>query len=372
MQHRPSDRFPGRLAGLYWALSLALALSACGGGGESATPTATQPTATTPVVGNSGTTTPAATPASNTAGVTYPVDSAERGGWDTLQAARSACGFGVLSQNAQLDAAALAHANYQVAESFATGTALLTHYETNTANAYYTGYQPWDRSRTQGYGARVAEILEATTWNYDTRNAPTLPSAYTRGHNSMRSLLNTVYHLQGAMYYGLDVGFGVVLQNQTSGTSVREEYRFGSLNGFQTRTHTLGAGALASYPCAGVADVPPSFTPANESPNPFPSMTTSSQVVGPPIYFKADAGQTLTLQSVTVTHPSGTPVATYVLDTSNDPVGLSTGKPDIGPHEVFVVPTAPLAASTRYAVSASGLVGATPVSTQFSFTTGPN
>jgi hypothetical protein len=339
-----------RLNTLSLSLILSLGLLACGGGGgdtTAVTPTPVPPPVTVPI------------PASS-----YVAGSAELGGYTVLQQARVLCGFGALKQDTRLDAAALNHARYLTSISIASGTSVLSHYEDITTDPYYTGFYPWDRTVITGYGDRVAEVLEATVWDYDTSNPPVFPSLLQRGTDSMRSLLNTVYHLTGAMYAGTDVGFGTDLQTvATDTTSRREEYRFGSLNGFQTSTVTLGSGNVATYPCQGSTAIPPTFVPANESPNPFPSMTSTSQTVGPPVYLKVDDGQVLKVTSSNVSQ-NGISVPTTVLTAANDPNNY------LDANEVFVIPTVALIPYTTYTVSLAGTINSTPFNRSFTMSTG--
>jgi hypothetical protein len=212
----------------------------------------------------------------------------------------------------------------------------------------------------------VAEILEATVWDYDIGNPPVFPTMEQRGANSMRSLLNTVYHQIGAMYNGSEVGFGADIQTQSTGTARREEYRFGSLNGYQNSLATIGRGTVVTYPCQDSTDIPSSFIPANESPNPFPSMTSTSAQVGPPIYLKVDSGQTLTVSAYSVVRQDGTVVPCVLLNNSNDPVRPK----EIGFNEAFVIPSSALNPNTTYNVSLSGTVNSTPFSRSFAISTG--
>ncbi len=341
-------------------------LVACGGGGGGDTGTVPgSPTTNTNNTASTGQVLPNTSVVIPTA--TYAVGSAELGGWNVLQQARVLCGFGALTQNTLLDNAAWNHARYLTSISGSSGVSELTHYETVTTDPFYTGYYPWDRTSYQGYGTQVAEILEATAWNYDISNPPAFPTMQARGEASMRSLLNTVYHLMGAMYHGKDVGFGADLQTFATGTARREEYRFGSLNGYQTaaRRITLGSGNIATYPCQGSTDIPSAFVPANESPNPFPSMTSASQKVGPPIYLKADVGQVLSISTRSVSS-NGVPVATTLLDRSNDPVVPA----EIGSHEAFVIPLSALAPYSTYQVSLTGTLNGVPFSRNFNMSTG--
>jgi uncharacterized protein YkwD len=333
-----------RSSALSLSLILSLSLVACGGGGGG---TPSPDTVITPkaailtvVAPSHSVTIPSST---------YPADSVEQGAWRILQEGRTLCGFGKLTQDPNLDKAAANHSRYLNSISVASGTSVLSHEELITTNPFYKGFDPWDRTVAigQNYGDQVAEILEATVWDYDSRNPPAFPTAEQRGANSMRSLMNTVYHLVGAMYHGPDVGLGADIQDvSTGGTARREEYRFGSLNGFQNSSIMLGRNVLATYPCDGSANIPTAFFPASENPNPFPYITDTKISVGPPIYLKVDEGQTLTLTSSSVVSQYGTRVPTTVL-TARVP------KPDpyIGDNEVFVVPTTALQSNTSYEVN---------------------
>lgn len=332
------------------ALALTLLLGACGGGGDS---TASTPGSNTPGFSSVQVAIPAAS---------YAADSAELGAWNVLQQARLLCGFGALRQDSRLDAAARAHAKYLTHMAVTTTPQLLSHYEDNASDPFYTGFAPWHRAQAQGYGDRVGEILEATYWTYDVSYPPAFPSLAQRGASSMRNLLNTVYHLSGALFEGSDVGFGADIQTATSGTSRREEYRFGSLNGYQAQVIRLGAGVLATYPCANSINVPTAFVPAYESPNPFPAMTSDTQRVGPPIYLKVDSGQALSLTAASVVDGAGVTVPTTVLTASND------ANSDISANEIFVVPNRPLASNAVYQVALSGSIRDTGTGASSAFT----
>ena len=310
------------------SLILSLSLVACGGGG-----------------GGDG---PTVTPAS------YQPGQAELGAFEVLQQARTQCGFGALTPNDQLDAAALSHAKYLVDLSIATGVSQLSHFET-IDEAGFTGKNPGDRALAQGYDYyAVAEILAATVWNYTSQ--PIFPSMKERGADSMRSLLNTVYHLSGAMYEGSEVGLGAYLATtKVNAVTWREEYSFGSLIGYQYTNQrvTLGTGKVATYPCRGSVSIPTGFIPANETPNPFPDLDPNT-AVGPPIYLKVDEGQTLTLTSSSVVSQYGTRVPVTVLTAH-----LPKPDPHIGDNEIFVVPNAALQPDTDYLVTLNGKVGLT-------------
>jgi hypothetical protein len=334
------------------SLILSLSLVACGGGGGDSV---------------------AVVPAS------YVPGSAEQGAWLVLSEARSLCGFDgsnplvKLARNAKLDAAALNHSKYLVDLSFATGDSVLSHLETPGIPGF-TGVYPWDRAVDQGYNYKaLAEILTATVWDYT--YPPDFPTMEERGASSMRSLLNTVYHLSGAMYEGRDVGLGAYLKTtMISATTWREEYRFGALNGYETtsRRITLGAQKVVTYPCQGSSNVPTAFAPAEESPNPFIGTNYASAIVGPPIYLKVDAPQVLTVNtaSSSITQ-DGFAVPFVVLTNANDPnIDSLDGQPYITPSEVFVIPTRALQPNASYQVSLNGTVNNVAFNRSFTMTTG--
>ena len=310
------------------ALALGLGLTACGGGGGGSVEP--PPTIT----------------------ATYVAGTAETGAFTVLQNARNLCGFGPVIRNSQLDAASLAHAKYLVDLSFASSTSVISHTE-QAGVPGFTGADLGARALAQNYVyAALAEILEATSFDYTSQQI--FPSLSERGANSMRNLMNTVYHLSGALYEGSDVGVGAYLETKKiTSTTWREEYRFGSLIGYR---HTaspivLGSGRLVTFPCAGSSKIPSSFVPADESPNPFPAFTSRSQLVGPPIYLKVDSGQLLTLTSVSVSK-GGNTVPTTVLNNANDP----TNPKEIGLNETFVIPTSPLDRNSDYQVTLQGSI----------------
>jgi hypothetical protein len=367
----------------------ALVLTACGGGGGGTPSTSsTAPPSSVAVTG-----TPVTIPSS-----TYLAGSAELGGWTVLQQARAQCGFKPLTQNPILDQAAKLHAQYMTYIATRSVPEYLSHYEqslssapnsttvcnpsvetcnpdTGVSNPFYSGIYPWDRTSALGYGNQVGEIIEASVW--PTSNLAAIPSAEVRGAESMRNLMNTVYHLTGAMYEGSDVGFGAAALPTASGTT---ETRFGSLNGFQSSTLSIGTNTVATYPCDKVINVPSTFVPAQESPNPCigptgTQLACAGQPMGPPIYLKVDYPQVLSLSSSSLTLASGgNPVPTTLFNSVND---LHS---EVGRNEVFVVPSEPLAPGTSYRFSVNGTIGQTnvrgtvtstsPFTQSFTFTTG--
>lgn len=331
-------------------------LVACGGGGGG---------------GNSGTSAPVAdapadvpeplggTLQTTTAASSYPAGSGEQAAFNYLQGVRTGCGFGALNQNAKLDAASLAHVNYLLAESSAT-TLTIGHVET-PANAFFTGTLPSDRAAAAGYGDNVSEILSAKSRTFLSMDPGLEPSDAEFGLMAIRGLLNTVAHLSDAMNGARSVGladssrtFGT-MQGGAAFTTV--QYRFGALLGAQEGTQLLGAGNVAHYPCTATQDAEYAFAPATEIPNPFPAITDTAVLVGPPIYLRADAGALLKVDTFGITTSAGAQV----------PV-----RTDVGPvqgHEFFMVPRDPLQPGAVYTVHFKGSANGQAFDRTFSFRT---
>jgi hypothetical protein len=290
---------------------------------------------------------------------TYAPGSGERAAFDYLQRVRTGCGFGALNQNAKLDTASLAHVNYLLQESSAT-TLTVGHVETST-NPLFTGTLPQDRAAAAGYGENVSEILSAKVRTFLSTDPGEEPSDAEFGLLAIRGLLNTVAHLADAMNGARSVGLADGTKNfsstQGSFALTTVQYRFGALLGTQEGTQLLGPGNVAHYPCAATQDAEYAFAPATEIPNPFPAITDTAVLVGPPIYLRADAGALLKVDGYSLGTSAGTPV----------PV-----RTDVGPiqgHEFFMVPRAPLQPATAYTVNFKGSANGQAFDRTFSFRT---
>jgi len=332
-----------------------LGLSGCGGGGgggDSPAAAAPAPPAVETTVQSSADELPPSG---------YPAGSGEFAAWTYLQVARTQCGFGALEQNTRLDAASRAHGKYLLAEgsdgSYATG-----HDEANVNNPFYTGALATDRAQFAGYGPYVVELLTASTETYVSATPMSQPTAAERGERDMRSLLNSVAHLRGAMAAARVGGLAAVTKEDrktgTDGlTTLVVNQRLGVLLGRQETLPLLGAGKVASYPCEGSVDIDYAFAPATEEPNPFPRITDPTVKLGPPIYLRADEGAELHVTSYTLKDSAGTvvPVRTNAVPQSG--------------HEFFMVPRGPLTPDARYSVDLQGTANGANFHQRFDFRT---
>lgn len=360
---RPSPRFRPASAVRTLPLSAVLigallGLSACGGGGggggDSPAPASSAPS-TTPAV---QATVQAADELPSSG---YPAGSAELAAWTYLQTARTQCGFGALEENTRLDAASRAHGKYLLAEG-SDGTYASGHDEPNVNNPFHTGALATDRAQFAGYGPYVVELLTASVETYVSATPMAQPTTGERGERDMRSLLNSVAHLRGAMAAARVGGLAVVTkEDRKSGsdglTTLVVNQRLGVLVGRQETLPLLGAGKVASYPCEGSVGIDTAFAPATEEPNPFPSITDTTVRMGPPIYLRADEGAELQVTRYALKDSAGTvvPVRTNAVPQSR--------------HEFFMVPWHELAPDARYSVELEGTANGATFQQHFDFQT---
>lgn len=310
-------------------------LAACGGGGGGSNSPAPTPTPT-----------PAPTPVSNStlvtsvASATYPGDFAAA--YNLLNAERSRCGFGLLAQNAQLDAAAAAHAAYISA------TGSFSHAE-SPGPATFTGAAPADRVTAKGYPAQQGSIGEVMAGG--------------SGEAVIRGLLSAPYHLLVLTFGSRDIGMGAAPSN-IAGTPY-----FVANIGSQSAagSQSIASTDVATYPCNGTTGV--NFLLRNEIPNPIPGRDLSVTPIGTPILFKARDGNALVITNVgMVKAATGAAIALRpVVTAANDPNGLFQAS------QAYVAPDSPLEPLTKYTVTYSGTNANVPfTNSSFSFTTGAN
>lgn len=291
----------------------------------------------------------------------YADASGDLAAWTYYQAARTQCGFGALEQNTPLDLASRAHGRYLLAEgsdgAYATG-----HDEPDVNNAFYTGARATDRAQFAGYGPYVIELLAASTETYVSVGTMPEPTAAARGERDMRSVLNSVAHLRGAMAAARVGGLAVVTTEdratRTDGMTARlVNQRLGVLVGRQETLPLLGAGNVASYPCADSVDIDYAFAPATEEPNPFPEISDTTVQMGPPIYLRTDEGGDLRVTGYTLKDSTGA-----VVPVRTDAVPRSG-------HEFFMVPRRTLAPNARYSVDLEGTANGAAFHQHFDFQT---
>ena len=317
------------------------ALASCGGGGGGGelTPPAAPQVAVAPALSGF-----------------YAAGSEELAAFNLLNLEREHCGFGSLAQNAQLDAAARAHADYQIFNN------LISHVEVAGNPNGFTGVLPSDRIAAAGYtdaGAVTDEIAGFIGTNQKTG----------LGEQALRNLLNAPYHLQGLMSGFRDVGLSVRSGLDTGTGSATVVLQINAAYKRSVGPQLLAAADVNTYPCEGTTGVNSKLT--NEEPNPVPGRNLSTTPLGSSVYVSVRVGNVLNItsasmiqigtgQSVTLRPP---------ITAANDPYGpCATGC--FKTHQAYVVADAPLQAMTSYQVSINGTNNGIPFTRSFRFTTG--
>ncbi|KWF35833.1 serine protease [Burkholderia diffusa] len=319
------------------ALATTFTLAACGGGGDSGS---TTPTSSNNAGSSGGGGSTLATVPGTLASPQYAADSAQLAAFNRLNQSRTQCGFPTLQQNTVLDQAAQAHAQYQGVNGVVTDTEI-------ASNQGFVGATYVDRAAH--FGAPSSVFGTGVSAAYYT-NA-TLPDAQ-YGENLVTTWLSGVYHSPAVLYPSRIVGIGV---SKTTYNGFPDAW--GSMSFLDTEARSV-SGAPLTFPCEGVTGV--AYGASGEIPAP-PNVSASGW--GTPVTVMGNLGDTVSLQSASVTGPSGS-VAVQILNADSDPNKL------LGKYQAVAYPTTPLAPNTTYSVTITGTVNGTAFSRNFSFKTG--
>lgn len=342
------------------AAAVALALSACGGGGSGGAASPVTPAPVTPVpvtpapVVDVNVQVPAA-PAP-----TYVAASGNAAVYTEVNTLRSSIGSGQLTQSAPLDAAALAHWNYINTDD---GTLLKSHAET-AGVAGFTGVDPTARALAAGYRGVVAESMFGQNVVVDAWSSCSAAWA------------NSVYHVAVLFSSARDVGMaaGTTKAYPAYGKYTVCVLEVGVATG--AADQLPAEGTVRVYPYAGQTGVPLVFFNHTESPTPLPSFAE----VGTPIAlnFKAKPATTtapviIISQLSVVATAGGAALDARVLVNnvaSSGPPVTPDSNQDV--YTVSLVPIARLLPLTSYTVTFAGTVNGKAVAKTWSFTTAAN
>ncbi|WP_161567727.1 CAP domain-containing protein [Pigmentiphaga sp. H8] len=268
-----------------------------------------------------------------------------------LNEARLAAGVSAVKQNAQLDAAAQAHATYQV-RNYVVG-----HGE-DPNKPGFTGTGPIERAIAQGYvGNTVGEVI-----------------SYTQpGIEAIESLLLSVYHLHALLDPRANqVGIGVDTTTTPAHLSSTSITLGSSSSGLLTTALTW------HWPAAEQTNINPSFVPSNESPNPAPDLS----LAGTPIMFCGAVGHFAPLHvSLVSLQEEGTSVSVPLRLLKNEVVQVDKDieadvvvDPQLTPASVyqgciFLLPVEALQPGKNYLVQIEATQAGESLSNAWSFTT---
>ena len=336
----------GALFSLAAASSLVGTLVACGGGGGGAAPEPAPAPVPSPA--------PAPTPSAPIAAqltVPTPVgyDADRLAAFNRLNEIRLSAGLGMVAQNAMMDQAAQAHADWMIANN------QLSHVEA-AGTSGFTG---------ENYA------LRAEHFGYVPVGGGEVISSGARGGAGVDALVNMVYHRSLILAFEpVDVGIG---WSDKSAADVVTPLVVDITMPSSDLVRALGQAAqpsirgVAGWPIDGARDVP--LRMGREIPNPFP--TQDVLTLGTPISVSVENLKTISATQFTLTDSAnGAVVASRLLTNKNDPNFL------IPESYIAIVPLAPLAANTTFRVDFSGSTLQFPtgaveaVTRTWSFTTG--
>jgi uncharacterized protein YkwD len=370
---------------LAWIVATtALLLSACGGGSDggaapssgSASPTTgTSPNAPTPSAS-------ALPPQTSVPAPSYVANSTSAQIYSVINDYRQALGVGLMKQDVALDAAAVAHANYE-ATNLSSGAIQGYAHNENPSLPSFTGASPLARAHAAGApkNAWVGEVVGGAYEPIPTGRSGTACAA---------QWLNTIYHLQGVTSNSESMGIGIVSITPTTkipGVASTCVVDMGTSTGVTTppdpNNPIDGNGIPASggqqfapnlivhSPYSNETNVVTAMNP--EVPNPAPDLSSP----GRPIMVRMNVANdsTLTIANYQLTDNTGATVPARILVSQKSKAG-STANVYLDPNNLiyrgvaFLLPLTPLKPNTQYTVTFAGARDGTSMSTSWSFTTG--
>lgn len=325
-----------------FAFTLAF-LTSCGGGGDGGQTTLT----TAPSSANLQQTVIAST---------YSPGSEELAAFNLLNYERNRCGFGLLRQNVQLDAAAKAHGDYQILNN------VVSHVE-ETAKPGFTGVTPSDRIVAKNYvgAGGVTDEIVAFKGTADKTGL---------GATGIRGLLNAPYHLRGLVGGYRETGVSVRSSADLSNGGTPSVYlQINAAYKTSEGPQLTGSNDVNTYPCEGTTGV--NYQLRNETPNPVPTRDLSVNPLGSVVYMAVRVGNTLVLTNTSMIDLStGQAVALRPpVTAANDPYAPCQ-EGCFKSHQAYVAADGPLQRNAAYQVLINGTNNGISFSRVFTFTTG--
>lgn len=248
----------------------------------------------------------------------------------SIDAIRTASGMNAINCNNKIRKAAIAHSKYMS----------LNGIQTHAEEAGKPGFT----------GVNFADRMYAAGFPQD--NPANYPGAEVIGSGKGSEAIDGKYGLMNSVFHRIifvtfntkSYGFGNYISGNTS--------KYGTIDFARDYTAPLTT-KVSTWPASGATGVYTTFDCATELPNPC------SGLVGYPI--SVSGGNNLTILTHTLKH-NGNSVAHTIRSRANDPSFSSM--------HFFMLPKAPLAKNTTYAVKVTGKVGDTSFTRSWSFKTG--
>ncbi|MEO5932272.1 MAG: CAP domain-containing protein [Duganella sp.] len=291
---------------------------------------------------------------------TYADESGDAHVFNAVNALREKLGSGLLTQNARLDRAALAHHKYMGNNPFVN-----MHAET-AGKPGFTGADATSRGHAAGYGASYIEEVIYGSDGAD-RFAGCAPS-----------WANSIYHV-GLFFSGMrDVGIAALATRSDPGAA-RYTVCVVNFSLDASKVEQLPEdGTIRVYPYPDQTRVPTVFYNHTEEPSPLPEYFE----LGPPVtlsfktksFLAAGPKPAIVVDHLSIATANGQPLGARILVS---PVGgISTRGPAlrndemIAPFTLTIVPIARMKPNTVYTVAFAGIVNGHARSKTWKFSTG--
>lgn len=309
------------------ALVAASTLAACGGGGGDSAGAGLAPLAAAPATGAPAAAQDPAAPALT--------NNIALDGRNWINYRRAQLGVPAVTENAQINNAALGHSEYLRTNN------VMSH-DQKAGSPGFTGATLLDRLNAAGYtipaaGYAYGEVISGTTNG--------------NGFFMAEELITAIYH-RFVMFEPKFRELGTGAATSASGYHYFTA-DFATRDGFGPG---IGASSVVIWPFSGQTGVTPVFHSDSEDPDPVAGIND----VGYPISVHANIDAPLAMQTFTVRPRGGANLQVQVVNSS----ATATQRTAIA-----IVPLAPLKAATTYEVSFSGTVNGAPVTRDWSFTT---
>ena len=318
------------------ALISAMAMVACGGGGGTSQGPSPNPAPA-----------PSGSLQSSVPTPSYAAGSAELAVFNSVNSHRLKCGFGLIAQNAQLDAAAAGHANYmrlRMNEGVDPG------HDEDPAKSGFTASTGSERAKLAGFaGYSIGEYISFAN----------LGAGPAVGDELVSNMLASVYHAAGMLDGSRQVGVAV------SYAEASAPMPFSALAwqpGLASGTVAQDPASVVTFPCEGTSGVRAFML--GEVPDPFTKIgLKAGPNIGQPIYVRSPYGSTLKLTSATISEVGGGSIKVALYHSTDDPYGFVTV------NQAFAVPTQALKGSAQYDVVLNGSTSGQPWTRSFRFST---
>ena len=260
-------------------LTLAAALTACGGGGGDASnatsaPNATEPSqqAIIPII-------------LNVAPGSYAANSQELKIFDLINLERNRCGFGKIAQDLNLDKAASMHTKYLIENNE------YSHSET-MGKPFFSGVNSQNRTSAAGFaGSSIGEGLAASFYRQNEEQKSK------SGELNVKNLLSAPFHALSLLSPRQNVGIGHGFQQEGEFERHTTTLNYGTpstSNGLSI-IQDLPKNDVLTYPCEGTVNVERGLF--GEVPSPYPNRDLNVNPIGASIYLAAKSGSNITVTS---------------------------------------------------------------------------